>query len=188
MRSCCLRSCAWCCWAWSVYLQLRAEPPSGGACAVSLPVASACAARVAPLASAAQAPDPHSLASQTADPSGLHFAAMLHAGCAPVRFRGGRAGSDCVERHGVNSLAAPGRVGWQQFRRAVRRCSLVVPVPDLVPRGRRKSVLGATLRVRSRGERAAEVRLALFSTVLSPHEGVAWRRRRRRLALPSRCG
>ena len=160
-----------------------------GAHPLSRPAASTCAARVAPLASAARAPDPYNLAS---DPSELDFAAMLLAGCAPVGFRGGRAGSDCVERHGVNSLAAPGRVGWQQsrlgFRRAVRRCSLVVPVPDLVPRGRRDSVLGATLRVRSRGERAAEVRLALFSTVLSPHEGVAWRRRRRKLALPSRCG
>ena len=143
---------------------------------MSLPGASTCAARVAPLASAARAPDPHNLASQTADPSGLHFAAMLHAGCAPVRFCGGRAGSDCVERHGVNSLAAPGRVGWLQsrlgFGRAVRRSSLVVPVPDLVPRGRRESVLGASLRVRSRGERAAEVRLALFSTLMSSHWGM----------------
>ena len=122
---------------------------------------------------------------------GLHCDAMLRAGHAPVGFRGARVGSSCAERQVVNSLGAPARAGRLQlalgFRCALRRCSLRVPAPHLALRARRESLSGASLRVRSRGERAAEVRLALCLTVLSSHVGLS-RRRRRRLARPSRCG
>ena len=99
--------------------------------------------------------------------------AMLRAGRAPVGHRGVRAGGDCVERHGVRSLAAPARAGRLQpplgFGCAVRRCSLRAAAPHLALRARRESAPGATLRVRSRGERATEVRPALGLAVRSPH-------------------
>ena len=122
---------------------------------------------------------------------GLHCDAMLRAGHAPVWYRGARVGCNCVERHVVNSLGASARAWRLQpplgFRCALRRCSLRVPVPHLALRARRESLPGAWLRVRSQEKRAAEVRLALWSSVLSSYEGLS-RRRRRRLALPSRCG
>ena len=96
---------------------------------------------------------------------------MLRAGHAPVGYRGARVGCNCVERHVVNSLGAPARAGRLQpalgFRCALRRCSLRVPVPHLALRARRESLPGASLRARSRGERAAEVRLDFCLTMLS---------------------
>jgi hypothetical protein len=121
---------------------------------------------------------------------GLHCDAMLRAGHAPVGYRGRRVDNSCV-RHVVKPLGAPARAGGLQpplgFRCALRRCSLRVPVPHLALRARRESVAGVSLRVRSQAKRAAEVRLALCLTVPSPHVGLS-RRRRRRLAHPSRCG
>ncbi len=121
---------------------------------------------------------------------GLHCDAMLRAGHAPFGYSGPRVGSSCVERRVVNSLGAPARAGRLQpalgFRCALR-CSLRVPVPHLALRPRHESLSGVSLRVRSRGERAAEVRLSLCSSVLSSHAGL-WCCRRRWLARPSRCG
>jgi hypothetical protein len=100
---------------------------------------------------------------------------MLRAGHAPVGYRGARVGSSCVERHVVNALGAPARAGRLQpplgFRCALRRCSLRVPVPHLALRARREYLPGTLFRVRSRGERAAEVRLVLCLTVLPSHGG-----------------
>jgi hypothetical protein len=122
---------------------------------------------------------------------GLHCDAMLRAGHAPVGYRGVRVGSSCVERHVVSSLGAPARAWRLQpllgFRCALWRCSLRVPVPYLALRARRDSVAGASLRVRCQAKRSAEVRLALFSSVLSSHAGL-WCCRRRWLARQSRCG
>jgi len=102
---------------------------------------------------------------------GLHCDSMLRAGNAPVGYRGARVGCNCVERHVVNSFGASARAGRLQpplgFRCALRRCSLRVPVPHLALRARRESLPGASLRARSRGERAAEVRLDFCLTVLS---------------------
>ena len=123
---------------------------------------------------------------------GLHCDAMLCAGCAPVGFRGARVGSNCVERHAMNSLDAPARAGRLQpplgFCCALRRCSLRVPVPHLALRARREYLAGASLRVRSRGELAAEVRPVLCSARLCCQLKVLSCRRRRRPALPSQCG
>ena len=123
---------------------------------------------------------------------GLHCAAMLRAARAPVvGYHGPRGDSSCAERHVVNSFVAPARTGRLQpplgLRCALRLCSLRVPAPHLALRARRESASGASLRVRSRGEGAAEVRLVLCLTVLSFHVGL-WCCRCRRLARPSRCG
>ena len=95
---------------------------------------------------------------------------MLRAGRVPVAYRGARVGSGCFERLVVNSFGAPARAGRLQhplgFRFALRRASLFAPAPHLAIYARRESIPGASLRLRSRGERAAEVRLALCLTYL----------------------
>jgi hypothetical protein len=63
------------------------------------------------------------------------------------------------------------RSGLGGLRCALRRCSLSAAAPPLALRVRRELFSGASHRVRSRGERAAEVRPALGLTVLSSHGG-----------------
>ena len=96
---------------------------------------------------------------------------MLRTGHVPVGYRGARVGSDCVERHVVNSFGAPVRAGGRLqpplgFPCALQRCSLRVPLPHLALRARRESFSDASLRVRSQAKRSAEVRLALCLTAV----------------------
>ena len=157
-------------------------------CAVFTPWAgplSTCTECAAPLASAARASD-------VCEHCSLSWAvlcdAMLRAGRVPVAYRGARVKSGCVERLILNSFGVPARAGRLQHPLgfcALRRASLFVPAPHLAIYARRESRFGAPLRLRSRGERAAEVRPVLCLTQLVTHLS---RRRRRRLTRPSRCG
>ena len=169
------------------------EKPSGARCSRLESYGSLPAPRLSRQAARAAARFHGTLLTCASDAAsfGLHCDAMLRAGHAHVGYRGARVGSDCVERHFVNSLDAPARPGRLPpplgFRCALRRCSLRVPVPHLALRARRESFAGVSLRVRSQAKRSAEVRLALCLTVLSSHVGL-WCCRCRRLAHPSLCG
>ena len=174
-------------------LQPRVEKPSGARRSRLESYGSRSAPRVSRQAARAAARFHGTLLTCTsvAASFGLHCDAMLRAGHAPVGYRGARVGSSCAERHVVNSFGAPARAGLLQpalgFRCALGRCSLRVPVPHLALRARRESLAGASLRVRSQAKRAAEVRLALCLTMLSPHVGLLCCRRRK-LARQSQCG
>jgi hypothetical protein len=174
-------------------LQPRVEKPSGARCSRLESYGSITALRVSRQAARAASCFRGTLLTCTSviAASFGHCDAMMRTGHAPVGYRGARVGSSCAERHVVNSFGAPARAGRLQpalgFRCALGRCSLRVPVPNLALRARRESLAGTSLRVRSQAKRAAEVRLALCLTMLSPHTGLLCCRRRR-LARQSLCG
>ena len=104
--------------------------------------------------------------------------AMLRAGLAPAAYGGLRMGGSCNKRRvaNVNSVAAlaPARAGQLQPQRGLgnlRRCSLFVHAPHLELSARRGSLSTGLLRVRSLGERTAEVRPAVCLTLGSTNAG-----------------